>query len=124
MREALADEQQAEARYEVDAKTFGAPFPRLERAESRHADLLAQLLRSHGEEAPSAGVPAPSPHASVAEACATGVAEERSNIAMYDRLIGQGMPDDVRCVFEHLRDRSKERHLPALERCGSGGRGP
>jgi hypothetical protein len=27
------------------------------------------------------------------------------------------VPDDVKCVFEHLREVSRSRHVPALEEC-------
>ena len=117
---ALADERAAEARYEAVTRSLGRvmPFRQLERAERRHARALEQLLVQHGVSVP----PPPSAPSNVEvkslrDECALGVQAEKRNIALYDELMTSDLPPDVQCVFSHLRTASRERHLPALERC-------
>lgn len=121
--EALADERRTEATYRsVIAKLGQArPFSNAVRAEARHASFLEERLVSRGlgvpAGAPEAGTPAP---LTLKEACASAVAGERANVALYDRLLAAGsLPDDVRTVFEHNRRASLEHHLPAFERCAA-----
>ncbi|MFO0555516.1 MAG: hypothetical protein U0271_44475 [Polyangiaceae bacterium] len=121
---ALADEWRADDTYTSLAATFGRPFQRLERAEERHADLLVRLLATHGHGVPSRSAPVAPAAASAADACALALEAEKENVALYDELLAAGPPDDVRCVYEHLRSLSQERHIPALERCGGGPPGP
>jgi hypothetical protein len=115
---AIADEWKAEARYDAFAARLGPPFPRLERAEARHADLLVKLLSAHGHAAPSRPETKAEDAATVADACALSLRAEKANVALYDELIAANPPEDVLCVYRHLRALSAERHIPALERCG------
>jgi hypothetical protein len=115
---ALGDEWQSEARYEAFSAKFGRPFPNLERAEERHADVLLKLLSAHGHAAPPRPETRPQGPETVADACAVSLEAEKKNVALYDELIAESPPDDVRCVYEHLRSRSADKHIPALERCG------
>ena len=117
---ALADERAAEARYGRAVTQFGTvrPFDRIERAERRHSAALEALLTAHGlAPAPAPTASEPPAYADVAAACAAGVQSERVNIAMYGELLRGDLPADVRCVFTHLQAASRERHLPAFERC-------
>lgn len=118
VREALLDEWRAEATYEAFSKKFGQPFPRLERAEGRHADLLTKLLAAHAHEAPSRPEAKLAEATSITDACSVSLQAEKANVAMYDKLLAAKPADDVRCVYEHLRMLSADRHIPALERCG------
>lgn len=93
------------------------PFARLEGAEERHAELLSQLLRSHGHTPSAPASELPPDAATLGDACAISLEAERANVALYDELLAAGPPDDVRCVYQHLRGLSAERHIPALERC-------
>lgn len=119
---ALADERAAEARYDGIVQAVGPtmPFQQLQRAERRHSLALEQLLVKHHATVPAATTPpimaAPN---KLRDACVVGVALEKNNIALYDELMTGDLPEDVRCVFSHLRDASRERHLPALERCAA-----
>ncbi len=117
---ALEDERRADAAYAGVLAQFGAtmPFSRIERAEQRHSAALERLLTSHGAPIPAAQAAAPAPrYADVAAACAAGVAAEKANIAIYDELAKNALPDDVKCVFDHLRGASLNRHLPVFESC-------
>lgn len=117
VREALLDERRAEATYDAFSLRFGQLFPRLEWAEGRHADLLTKLLSAHGHEAPAGAATPPTEAGSLVDACALALQGERANVAMYDRLLAATPAEDVRCVYEHLRMVSADRHIPALERC-------
>lgn len=121
MEEALADERRAEQSYERLADEVGPlPFRHLEEAEDRHATMLERLLAAHGHPTPEPRASASAPAAaSRAEACALGAKSERDNIALYDGLLARDLPADVRCVFERLRAASRDRHLPAFERCAA-----
>jgi len=117
---ALDDERRAEDRYRAAVAELGrsSPLARLERAEGRHSAVLERLLTSHGVAVPARRAAATEPaFGSVSGACLAGERTERENVALYDELLKGSVPDDVRCVFERLRAASKDRHLPALERC-------
>ena len=116
----MADEWKAEATYDTFSKRFGQPFPRLERAEERHADLLIALLTAHTHDTPSRPELKPVDASDVADACTQSLEAEKLNVAMYDMLLAAAPEDDVRCVYEHLRMLSADRHIPALERCAGG----
>ncbi len=118
---ALEDERGADAFYQSVIARFGAspPFDRIQRAEERHAAALERVLNAHGvaipPEKPAGAQPT---FDSTAAACKAGAAAEKANIALYDDLSKLALPDDVKCVFSHLREASLARHLPAFERCG------
>jgi rubrerythrin len=131
--EALDDEYKARATYAAVIERFGdvRPFSNIIESEGRHIDALLGVYRRHDLEPPAdrwtGRIEAP---ASVEEACRRGVAAERDNDAMYARLLDQVDDPDIRAVMTRLRDASRERHLPAFERClergggcGGGGRG-
>lgn len=68
--------------------------------------------------------------AKVARACAAceqGVAAEIENIALYDRILPTAEDESVFATLTDLQSASRERHLPAFERCvargGEQGRG-
>ncbi len=117
---ALEDERRADAAYTGVLAQFGPtmPFSRIERAEQRHSAALERLLVAHGVPIPAAKAAEPAPkYADVAAACAAGAAAEKANIALYDDLAKTAAPDDVKCVFDHLRGASLNRHLPVFESC-------
>lgn len=118
---ALADERDVDAKYVAIERSLGPtmPFRQIERAERRHAWALEQLLVAHGAAVPAAPSSEGPRVATLSEACAIGVRSEKDNIALYDELMKGDLPADVRCVFGHLQAASRERHLPAFERCVS-----
>jgi rubrerythrin len=120
--EALQDELRGEAFYARVLKDHGdvRPFSNVVRAERRHADFLAELLKARGLAVPERrpATAEPPAHASVKEACAAAVEFETENVALYDRLIAAGpLPDDVKRAFDHNRMASLDHHKPAFERC-------
>lgn len=121
MAAAIVDEYRAETTYQGVLRDFGdaLPFLNVLTAEQRHSASIAGLFTSHGMAVPgNPWTEATVPHfASLPQACAGGVAAERSNIAIYDRSLDLALPGDVRRVFENNRSASLVNHLPAFERC-------
>ena len=114
---ALLDEFMAKAEYEAIIATFGdvMPFVRIVEAEQTHISLLLPLFESYGFEIPKDNsleyVVIPE---SITSALATGVEAEEANIAMYELFLSQSdLPEDVRVVFETLKNAS-EHHLVAF----------
>ena len=120
LREALDDEFRARATYRQIIASFGEvrPFVNIVEAEDRHARALLDLFKKFGIEAPADTwadrVTAPG---TLAEACRDGVRAELENDAMYERLLGQVTDPSVRRVLRRLQMASRERHLPAFQRC-------
>jgi hypothetical protein len=121
MERAIQDEYHAEQIYEGVLDDFGElfPFANVVNAEARHSQSIARVYMNH-ELAVPASAWSPDNVArftSVPEACAAAVVEEEKNIAMYDELLKEELPLDVRTVFSSNRDASLSSHLPAFRRC-------
>lgn len=129
---ALDDEYHAETTYAEIIRRYNAdrPFSNIIRAEQTHAAALIALLEQNGLPVPA------NPYASgekalwgfpssAAEACTAGVAAEIENIRLYDEELlpaVAGYPQ-VTAVLTNLRNASADKHLPAFQRCASGGQG-
>ena len=116
---AILDEYLAKAEYEAIIDTFGEvmPFVKIVEAEQTHIDLLLPLFETYGIEVPenNAANQVVIPE-SITSALATGVQAEEANIAMYELFLSQdNLADDVRTVFEYLKNAS-ENHLQAFSR--------
>ena len=125
LRFALDDEYRAEATYAAVIEKFGEvrPFINIIEAERRHASQakteLDRLGISYDATNPYLGkIEAP---ATLLAACEQGVSAEIENIALYDRLLPTIQDDDVRATLADLQWASRERHLPAFQRCVSRG---
>jgi len=114
---AIEDEYLAKAEYELTMDRYGRirPFSNIVRAEEQHIHYLVELFNIYGY-----GIPAdtakdhvvlPQNLKSVFE---TGVGAEIDNIAMYEAFLECELPDDVRDVFEQLKQ-SSENHLRAFK---------
>ena len=121
LRQALDDEYRAEAIYAAVIEKFGEvrPFTNIIQAEQRHSERAKAQMDRLGIEFepvnPFLGtVAAP---ASVLEACKQAVEAEIENIALYDRLLPVIEDPQVRETLTALQSASRERHLPAFERC-------
>ena len=119
----LLDEYHAEAAYARVLADFGdvLPFANIIQAERQHAASLEALYARYGLDLPDNPHSAESADgfASVGAACAVGVDAEIANAALYDAVLDQPMPDDVRQVLTANRDASLLHHLPAFERCAT-----
>lgn len=118
--ESINEEYKAHATYQAVIDKFGstAPFSNIVNSEQSHIDAWKTLLTKYQiaiPEDPFLGkVTAP---ASLKDACATGVAAEKEDVAMYDRLMKTVTQSDVLTVMQQQRDVSQNNHLPAFERC-------
>ena len=122
---ALQDEYHARDTYRAVLTKLGdvRPFVNVVAAEERHIAALVKQFDRLGYPIPEPEKRAPvSDPATRREACEIAVAAERANIALYDRLLKAvaGEPS-VENTFRHLQEASRERHLPAFERCAKGG---
>jgi len=115
---AIEDEYLAHGEYQYILDTFGSrnPFSNIIKAEETHINLLLPLFEQYT-------IPVPEDQsgnflilpASITEALQAGVQAEINNIAMYDAFLAQNLPDDIRLVFEDLRDASLK-HLDAFQK--------
>jgi len=118
--EALEDEYKARATYRKIIERFGPvrPFVNIVESEDRHVEALLSLFRKYHLAVPEdrwpEGAEVPG---SLAEACRNAVQAEQENMAMYDRLLAATAEPDVRRVLENLQSASRNRHLPAFQRC-------
>lgn len=113
---ALQDEYLAHAEYVYILDEYGKvnPFSNIIKAEETHISQLLPLFEQYDIDVPKddakeyvASVN------SLTEAYKAGEQAEINNIAMYNEFLKQNLPDDVRTVFESLRNAS-ENHLAAF----------
>ena len=115
---AIQDEYLARAEYEYIIEKYGAirPFSNIIKSEENHIDMLKPLFAKYG-------FPIPEDTAkehiftieNLKQAFETGVAAEIDNIAMYEEFLTKPIPDDVRSVFQRLKNAS-ENHLRAFQK--------
>jgi rubrerythrin len=125
LRAALDDEYRAEATYAAVMAAFGEvrPFVNIIEAERRHAARVKGEMDRLG-----IGYDPANPHigkltapASLLAACEQGVAAEIENIALYDKLLPTVQDAQVRETLAALQAASRDRHLPAFQRCAARG---
>jgi rubrerythrin len=129
---ALDDEYRAEAIYASVIKKFGEarPFINIIEAERRHAAMVKAEMDRLGISYTKTNPWLDKEHApaSLLDACQQGIIAEQENIALYDKLLPTIQDAHVRETLSTLQWASRERHLPAFERCvargGAIGRGP
>jgi hypothetical protein len=117
---ALLDEYKSRATYAKIIEKFGPvrPFVNIHEAEGRHVDALVRLFEVYSIEVPVDHWPC---HVTVPEslkeASQQAVDAEQDNMTMYDRILAETPEPDVRRVLLNLQSASRDRHLPAFERC-------
>ena len=120
--EALQDEYKSRAAYLKVIEKFGPvrPFVNIVEAEGRHVDALIALFDKYQIPVPEDSwfeqITVPD---TLEQACLNAVADEKANMAMYDRLIAASPESDIRRVLENLQSASRDRHLPAFVRSTS-----
>ena len=90
LHEALDDEYQAWATYDLVIRDFGPvrPFINIRDAEARHIEALHSLFSKYDIAIPGNTWPGQVPHyKTLHEACVAGVSAEIENGKMYDRLL-------------------------------------
>lgn len=121
LRMALDDEYRAVATYAAVIEAHGEvlPFIHIIEAERRHVDRakaeMDRLGISYEAQNPYLGTLA-APE-TVMAACEQGVTAEIENIALYDRILPTIEDASVHAALTDLQWASRERHLPAFERC-------
>ena len=125
---ALDDERHVQALYQAVMDRHGSirPFSNVIKAEERHESYLLDLFNKYEIVIPRNSWPEQTLEvpATPREACAQAVEAEKANLGMYDEFLEFVAEPDIREVFTRLLDASKERHLPAFERCSDNrGRG-
>ena len=118
--EAINEEYKARATYQAVIEKHGAiaPFTNIVNAESTHVEAWKNLLQKNSFAVPAdpyAGkVTAPE---TVKAACQAGVAAEKEDVALYDRLMKDTTDAEALKVMAEQRKVSQENHLPAFEKC-------
>jgi hypothetical protein len=114
---AIQDEYLARAEYRFIINKYGAvrPFSNIIQAEEQHINMLVPLFTTYGFAVPEDNA---DEHIVVPkdlkEALETGVQAEIDNIGMYETFLNKSLPDDVRDVFERLKNASGN-HLQAFK---------
>ena len=119
---ALLDEYKSRATYAKILERFGPvrPFVNIHEAEGRHVEALIRLFEVYQIEIPVDHWPCHiTVPATLKEACQQAVDAEQDNMTMYDRILADTSEPDVRRVLLNLQAASRDRHLPAFERCAN-----
>ena len=112
----IQDEFLARAEYELIIAEYGSirPFTNIMAAEQRHIEWVTELFAAYGYNVPQdtaqRHVVLPD---DLKASFQTGVQAEIDNIAMYEAFLQEELPDDVRDLFERLKQAS-ENHLRAF----------
>jgi len=116
-------EYAAEARYAAFIDAFGSvqPYVSIKTAEEQHIRALTQQLERFGAEVPANPYLDQSAPADLEAAAQAGIKGEKSNVAMYDKLLPQVTDTGLTRVFTNLRRASLETHLPLLEAAAENG---
>lgn len=132
LNEALDDEYRSWATYNQVIADFGEiqPFSNIREAEARHIEALQTLFTQYRLPVPENSWSGKvERYNNLQAACEAAVAAEIANGEMYDRLLLATRRPDIIAVLRNLQEASRERHLPAFQRCAQqterkGGRGP
>jgi hypothetical protein len=119
---ALLDEYKSRATYAKILEKFGPirPFVNIHEAEGRHVEALIHLFEVYQIEIPVDHWPCHiTVPATLKEACQQAVDAEQDNMTMYDRILAETSETDVRRVLLNLQSASRDRHLPAFQRCAN-----
>ncbi|MDZ7678050.1 MAG: hypothetical protein U5K29_05830 [Acidimicrobiales bacterium] len=118
--DALDDQHRAHATYAQVVSDFGEvmPFANIVGSKSRHIESLTELMQRY--EVPVPTDPWPTKverYESVADACAEAAEAERASATLCSRLLAHAGRSEVRDVLHELEEASRQRHLPAFQRC-------
>lgn len=120
LKEALDDEYHSWTTYDQVITDFGEvrPFNNIREAEARHIEALQSLFAQYQLPVPDNPWPGKvKRYANLQSACKAAVAAEIANGEMYDRLLSTTQEPDIITVLRNLQEASRERHLPAFQRC-------
>ena len=118
--DALDDEYKSWTTYDQVIRDLGEvhPFINIREAEGRHIEALLGLFQRYGVTPPAnRWLGKVARFADLHAACQASVTGEIENVAIYDRVLRSTGRPDLLAVYEALRQASRERHLPAFQRC-------
>ena len=118
--EAIREEYKARATYQAAIARFGdnTPFANVAQSEDAHVNAWRLEFERLGLAVPEdtfSGRVAVA--GSFQEACAAGVAAEKEDVALYDRLMKETTDVALIAIMQQQRAVSLENHLVAFERC-------
>jgi rubrerythrin len=119
---ALLDEYDARDTYQSVVDRYGPvrPFGNVLAAEENHVSALQRHFRKLGIPLPEPDKKLRAAAASLGEACQAAVEAERENVALYSRLLPMVASEaEIEQTFRRLQAASRDRHLPAFERCAA-----
>lgn len=119
---AINDEYNAQAAYNAIIKKYGSikPFTNIVKAEANHISLLKPLFTKYNIEIPANNATLTDIPTTLTNAYALGVEAEKANITIYEGLLKEDLPEDVKLVFQKLINASKN-HLKAFQNKVDGG---
>lgn len=121
---ALNDEYLAFATYDKVNRDFNhpRPFANIQKAEGRHIERLKVVFAAYDLPVPGNRWMGDAPaFKSLDEACKAGIVGEVANRDLYTKLFNSTEKEDIITVYKALQTASEENHLPAFQRCVSGG---
>ncbi len=119
LEDTLFDEFKAQKTYEFVLNKFGQvnPFVNIVNAEQSHYNEIKAIYEKYDLNVPVFVNDFNFEINSVLEACELAVTAEEENIALYESKFSSVDNQDIISVFTNLMLASKDKHLPAFQRC-------
>ncbi len=119
--EAITDEYKALAVYQAVIAKFGQvrPFSMIKGAEEQHIASLKAIYDKYGLTVPANKTGKITSPLTMQASCQLGADAEISNYKLYEEKLLPAVEnyEDITIVFTNLMNASKNKHLPAFERC-------
>ncbi len=119
--EAIADEYKALSVYQAVIAKFGQvrPFSMIKGAEEQHIASLKAIYDKYGLAVPTNKTGKIASPSTIQLSCQLGVDAEIANYKLYQEKLLPSVEnyEDITIVFTNLMNASKDKHLPAFERC-------
>jgi hypothetical protein len=119
LEETLFDEFKAQKTYEFVLNKFGdlKPFSNIVNAEQNHYNEIKAIYEKYDLTVPLFSNDFNFEINSVLDACSLAVTAEEENVALYVEKFKMVDNQDIHAVFTDLMLASKDKHLPAFQRC-------
>lgn len=119
--EAITDEYKALSVYQAVIAKFGQvrPFSMIKGAEEQHIASLKAIYDKYGLMVPANKTGKVTSPSTIQLSCQLGADAEIANYKLYQDKLLPAVKDyeDITIVFTKLMNASKDKHLPAFERC-------
>lgn len=120
LNQAINEEYGALNLYNSVISKFGnvAPFSQIVKAEQQHINALTRQAGKYGVTLPeNSGSTTSATFSTLQEACQAGIAAEKADALLYDKLMKVTDHSDINRVYSNLQSASLYKHLPAFETC-------